>query len=316
MSARRTTSSLASLLLVQRLVESSAAPLKAGEFWSLVDRVADPGELLGEDEANVAHRLDGDAELAARVVALFDAATALAFELDDLEQSGLRVLTPFDDDYPPTLITRLVRSAPPVLYAAGDPHLLTHRLLGIVGSREVTEDGAAVARAAAVVAAGRGFGLVSGGARGVDRLAMQAALEADAVVVGVLADSLRRVLRESEVRRAITDGRLCMCTPFKPTAGFSVANAMARNKLIYALSEVTFVVASDLETGGTWAGATEALRLNYGKVAVWVGDGVGAGNSRLVDLGAAPVAEINDLDHLLCEPTVTSAGTRQLSFGV
>ena len=152
-----------------------------------------------------------------------------------------------------------------------------------------------VARDAARAAARNGLGTVSGGAKGVDRLAMDAALESEAVAVGVLADSLVRTVRDPDVRRAITDGRLCLCSPYQPSAPFNVANAMGRNKLIYALSQATFVVASDLESGGTWGGATEALRRAIAPVLVWTGDGAGPGNARLVERGATPVDSIDEL---------------------
>jgi len=140
-----------------------------------------------------------------------------------------------------------------------------------------------------------GFGIVSGGAKGVDRLAMNAALDAEAPVVGALADSLARVTNDPDVRRGITDGRVAFCTPYKPTAGFSVANAMGRNKLIYALSRTTVVVASDMETGGTWAGAIEALRQKTSPVVVWTEDGAGPGNAELVRRGATPLTVVEDL---------------------
>jgi predicted Rossmann fold nucleotide-binding protein DprA/Smf involved in DNA uptake len=38
---------------------------------------------------------------------------------------------------------------------------------------------------------------------------------------------------------------------------------MGRNKLIYALADYAVVAASDVEKGGTWAGATEALRAEW-----------------------------------------------------
>jgi predicted Rossmann fold nucleotide-binding protein DprA/Smf involved in DNA uptake len=37
---------------------------------------------------------------------------------------------------------------------------------------------------------------------------------------------------------------------------------MGRNRLIYTLADYAIIVASDAETGGTWAGATEALKNN------------------------------------------------------
>ena len=85
----------------------------------------------------------------------------------------------------------------------------------------------------------------------------------------MLADSLSRQVTKPQVRRAILEGRLCLCTPDKPTAGFSVANAMGRNRLIYALSDLALVVVSDSGQGGTWEGAVEAIRVRLTDVVIW-----------------------------------------------
>jgi predicted Rossmann fold nucleotide-binding protein DprA/Smf involved in DNA uptake len=186
-------------------------------------------------------------------------------------------------------------SPPPVLYLAGDPKLLVSPLLGIVGSRKVAEAGADVARAAAGEAVGHDHGVASGGAKGVDQLSMRAALDAGGTVVAVLADSLLRSLREPETRRAISGGLACLCTPYPPEAAFSVANAMGRNKLIYALAAATLVVAAEEEdSGGTWAGATEALASGR-PVLSWLGSGAGPGNAALVGHGAIRLTEVDQL---------------------
>ena len=70
---------------------------------------------------------------------------------------------------------------------------------------------------------------------------------------------------------------------------------MGRNKLIYALADVTLVVASDDGRGGTWGGAVEALRRGFGRVAVWTGPGAGPGNEPLVQKGATPVDNVEEL---------------------
>jgi predicted Rossmann fold nucleotide-binding protein DprA/Smf involved in DNA uptake len=289
--ARRSDTSLAALLLTQRLVDTDAAPLKASEYWRLLEVVADPAVLLARDAEGIASEYGLDGELAGRIAVLLGAASSFAFALDDASQSGMQVVASVDDDYPPVLRDRLGASAPPLLYAFGDLSLLQRDLLGVVGSRDVSPAAADVATAAAVAAVSRGWGVVSGGAKGVDRLAMGAALEHDGLAVGVLADSLVRATRDVEARQAVTDGRLCLCTPYKPTAGFSVASAMGRNKIIYALSRGTLVVASDHDTGGTWAGAREALRQSSAPVLVWTGEGAGPGNQPLVELGGLAVAD-------------------------
>jgi predicted Rossmann fold nucleotide-binding protein DprA/Smf involved in DNA uptake len=293
--AARSDSSLAALLLSQRLVDTPVAPLKSAEYWALLDSLGDPAALLGLDPAAIAGTTGVDPVLAERLARLLDAATSFAIHLDEAEQSGLRVIASVDESYPRVLVERLGRGAPPLLYAVGDPALLTGELLGIVGSRNVTDAVAGVARAAAAGAVDAGLGVASGAAKGVDRSAMTTALEAGGTVVGVLADSLARVTRDVEVRRAVGDGRLCLCTPYKPTAGFSVANAMGRNKLIYALSRATLVVAADAEQGGTWAGAAEALRRSTAPVIVWTGAGAGTGNALLVGRGATGLDDLGGL---------------------
>ena len=314
--ARRSDSSLASLLLTQRLVDAGVAPLKASEYWDLVEAVGDPGRLLGLDTDEVASEARLSAELSERVALLLGAATAFAFALDEAEQAGMRVLASLDDDYPPVLRDRLGRGAPPLLYCVGDVDLLTRDHLGVVGSRDVNEAAASVAQGVGRAAVGAGWGVVSGAAKGVDRLAMTATLHADGVAVGVLADSLARTTRDAEVRRAVTDGRLCLCTPYKPTAGFSVANAMGRNKVIYALSRATLVVTSDLEKGGTWAGAVEALRQTIAPVLVWAGEGQGAGNDALIGRGGRPVQEIDSVVAVATSTEPPRPGPAQLHLGV
>jgi predicted Rossmann fold nucleotide-binding protein DprA/Smf involved in DNA uptake len=301
--------------LCSRLVPADdAEPLKAKEFWALIDRVNDPGTLVGRSAEDL--RRDGfRGEDAERYVSLLDRAGALALALEELEQAGIWTLAAGDEAYPRRLKDQLGPQAPPILHGAGPAGLMTGPSLGVVGSRNVDEDGAEVARSAARLAVEHGMTLVSGGASGVDQLAMAAALDAGGSSAGVLAESLTKRLRESEVRRVIHDERLCLVTPYKPDAGFSVGNAMGRNKLIYALSDVTLVVASDHESGGTWAGATEALRTGAGAVAVWRGPGEGPGNESLADRGATQVRSVEDLLQR-DPPAVTEPAAEQLGFGL
>ena len=132
--------------------------------------------------------------------------------------------------------------------------------IGLVGSRDVGPDAIGVAEGIARAAAERGLGVVSGGAKGIDQRSMAAAVQAGTTVVGWLAESLDRRLRDPDTRRVVSEGRVALATPFKPDAGFSVANAMSRNKLIYATARVTVIVTAASGKGGTWEGAVEAMR--------------------------------------------------------
>lgn len=61
---------------------------------------------------------------------------------------------------------------------------------------------------------------------------------------------------------------------------------MGRNRLIYTLADYAIVVASDAETGGTWAGATEALKNNWLPVFVLEHEQMPNGNKLLLQKGA------------------------------
>ena len=223
----------------------------------------------------------------------------MAFELDRLDQSGIATLTPFDEGYPQRLHARLGSKRPAILHAAGALELLDQPGVGVVGSRNVSKEGAEVAKALGRRAASLGLPLISGAARGVDQLAMSAAFQAGGTVVGVPAHSLIRTLRSPDVRRVVHDGRTVMCSPYAPDSPFSVGKAMGRNKLIYALSDVTVAVAADNGSGGTWSGATEAIRGDYCRVAVWRGSGEGPGNAPLERRGALPLTDTSELDQIL-----------------
>jgi predicted Rossmann fold nucleotide-binding protein DprA/Smf involved in DNA uptake len=297
--ARRADASLAAILLTQRLVDASGEPLRARDYWSLLDQLDDIGELLGRSVDALTDTL-GNAELATRIAGRFDAATSVAFELEQLDQQGVRVVSSFDDGYPTRFLDRLGPAAPPVLHVAGPIDLLDGPGLGIVGSREISPEGTEVARDAARLAVERGWNVISGASPGVDRVALDATFEAGGRSAAFLADSLLRVTREPTVRSAVSAGGLCLATPYPPASAYSVANARGRNKLIYAASDTTLVVAADGDHDTTLAGATEALDRGYGHVAVWLGDRAGPSNHGLVELGARPITM---LDELRTEPS-------------
>ena len=226
-------------------------------------------------------------------------ATNVLLEADQLRDRGIWTVPITTDDYPERLRARLGDKAPPVLFGAGERNLLNGGGVGVVGSRNVSPEGAECAQAIATEAARHEMVVVSGAARGVDQLAMNAAYLCGGSVVGILADALTKRIRSPEALAALDAGTTCLITQHHPNAGFSAGAAMGRNKLIYALAGLTVVIASDLDGGGTWAGASEAIRQEYGRVAVWRGQGEGPGNGALEELGAEPITSPDQLAHLL-----------------
>lgn len=146
------------------------------------------------------------------------------------------------------------------------------------------------------LAARAGSTLVSGGAKGIDQ-AMRGALEAGGKVCGVLADSLEKTTMNREHRNLLLDGQLVLISPYDPSAGFNVGNAMQRNKLIYALADASLVVSSDLNKGGTWTGAVEQLdKLKFVPVYVRSTGGSSPGLDALRSKGALSWPNPQDTD--------------------
>jgi len=290
---------LAVVLLNSTLCAEGVAPLKAGELWALISELGTVDLLLGLDADEMVAELDFEPPQAARLAALMGRATAMAFELERLEQSGIATITLYDDDYPRRWMQLLGPKAPAVVHVAGAPSLLgaagTDACLGVVGSRDIDDAATATAAAAGAWAAEHNMALVSGGARGVDQVAMDAAAEAGGSVVGVSAEPLVRAVARAETRRAILAGTTALCTPYAPDAPFTAGRAHGRNRLIYAMGDPTLVVSCTEGAGGAWTGATEAIAAGWGTVTVWRGSGEGAGNAALAGTGARAVHALHEL---------------------
>jgi predicted Rossmann fold nucleotide-binding protein DprA/Smf involved in DNA uptake len=285
--------SLTLILLTSHLglaKESDAKPLTAREWSELELKLSAASVAISEFTGWSAEQIRATLHLseddASRLARLMDRRSGVEQALKNLESLRIWALTRAEEDYPLRLRERLRSAAPVVLYGSGDPKLLNRRGAAIVGSRNVDARGTELTEIVGRACAESALVVYSGGARGVDKIAMGGALESGGSAVGLLADSLEKALRASDARAAIEDGRLVLATPYVPSAGFSIGMAMARNKLIYCLAEFAIVIASDAEKGGTWAGAEEALKAGW--VPVFAVDDYDApeGNLLLIKRGA------------------------------
>jgi predicted Rossmann fold nucleotide-binding protein DprA/Smf involved in DNA uptake len=282
--------SLALLLLCSQLDldDDSAKPLTLREWNPLARKMQAasirPADLLGLSQADLHTRLELPTDYATRITQLAERANGLHRELNRLDSLGIYSLTRADSGYPERYHQRLKDSAPTVLFYAGEKALLGQPGITVVGSRHLDDAGKECAAFVGNACGMSGLVLYSGGAKGVDTISMESALEARGTAVGVLADSLEKTVRTRQ--DALRRGDLCLVTPYSPNAGFSVGAAMGRNRLIYTLADYAIVVASDAETGGTWAGATETLKNGWVPVFVLEHDAMPEGNRLLLQKGA------------------------------
>ena len=265
--------------------------LSPGEYRSLAARLrdldAEPADLLASATDGLIEEC-GDTVDSTRLKALLGRGFQLAQAVDRWAKRAIWVVSRADDDYPKRLKQRLKHDSPAVLYGCGDRFLLGARGLAIVGSRDVDEPLLEYSRRVAAQVASAGLAVVSGGARGVDRAAMNSALDSGGMVAGVLAGDLERAVVHREHRDMLIDGRLVLVSPYDPGARFNVGHAMQRNKAIYALADAALIVDASVDSGGTWAGAVEQLRKYPTPVYVRSTGAPSAGLDALRERGAMP----------------------------
>jgi predicted Rossmann fold nucleotide-binding protein DprA/Smf involved in DNA uptake len=173
-----------------------------------------------------------------------------------------------------------------VLWAKGDLELLNNPKIALVGSRDLNDDNAAFAREVGEQAAKQGYTLVSGNARGADRTAQEACLNAGGSVIVVVADSLIQQRKRD---------RVLYLSEEDYDQEFSAQRALSRNRVIHALGDMTFVAQSSYQTGGTWDGTVRNLQGGWSNVFCFE-DGSMA-MQQLCQMGASPV-KISDLQEL------------------
>ncbi|WP_303785793.1 DNA-processing protein DprA [Azovibrio restrictus] len=292
------------LLLTAPLIAGRSSPspdlLSPGDYKRLARHLREmerqPADLLSPDAADLLRACRPVIE-ESRLQRLLGRGFLLSQVIERWQARAIWVVSRADADYPRRIKARLREDAPPVLYGCGDINLLDSGGLAVVGSRHVDDALIDYTMSIGRLAARAHTTLISGGARGIDQAAMRGALEAGGMVSGVLADSLEKTAMNREHRNLLLDGQLVLLSPYDPSAGFNVGNAMQRNKLIYALADAALVVSSDLDKGGTWAGATEQLdKLNLVPVYVRSTGAPSAGLEALRKKGALPWPDPRDVD--------------------
>lgn len=164
------------------------------------------------------------------------------------EQTNHHILHVRDSRYPKQL--RDIPDPPPVLFVTGDPDVLSHPQLAVVGSRNASRPGELNAKEFSRHLAAAGLGITSGLALGIDTAAHRGALEADGITIAVAGTGLDGVYpaRNRKLAEQIAaTGALVSEFPTgtKPAA----ENFPRRNRIISGLSLGTLVVEAAVRSG-------------------------------------------------------------------
>lgn len=221
-----------------------------------------------------------------RILKLIERKASLGILKDKWSKAGIYILNRTDQDYPSELKKKLRNISPPIFFVIGNKNNLNKKSIAVVGSRAVSNKDINFTKKIGDRIAKLGFSVVSGCAKGVDETAMVTTLKSEGIALGVVANNLLQFGMNKLYRDYILNNNLTLLSPYNPEAKFNVGNAMGRNKIIYCLSEISIVVNSTLEKGGTWSGAIENIKKKWVPIVVNRYSSNHEGNNALVKMGA------------------------------
>ena len=164
--------------------------------------------------------------------------------------------------YPPRLRAALGNAAPPLLYLHGETTLLAQPGACIVGGRQPGADATELAGDCAIALVRLGAVVVSGGAKGIDARAHEAALAAGGATIVVLPQGLLGYRPTPALAAGLAAGRVLLISEFSPRAAWSTPAAVTRNATISALGGLLCLVAPRRQGGSV---ATARWSLAAGK---------------------------------------------------
>ncbi|GAB3803690.1 DNA-processing protein DprA [Virgibacillus kimchii] len=185
-------------------------------------------------------------------------------ELKEIVHQGYGIM--FRSQMPVRLKKLTQKFLPAFFYYAGDPSILLHRSLGVVGARGANNIELQQTVEIAKEAALNGVVIISGGAKGIDTTAVEATLKNGGKAVVFPADGLAKWIKKSTIRHYVLNGNLLLMSTQKLEAQFTGWYAMQRNKYIHAPSDAVLVASSKISekrTSGTWEGVLDNLKFKW-----------------------------------------------------
>lgn len=230
-----------------------------------------------------------------------------SFLVEDLLAQGYDIIPLHSDNYPSILKKNLKVAAPTVIFSKGNKNLFQENSIAIVGSRNADQISLSFTDNIAQKASSENKVVVSGFAKGVDRQALDSALENGGKSIIVLPQGIMTFASGfRQYYKAITQGRLLVMSTFAPKAPWRKELAMARNSTIYGMASEIFV-AQSADKGGTWSGVIDGLRKKRTIYVRYPENNEKNANIDLIKKGAVPVNMQGDV----CVPTINTEEEQQ-----
>lgn len=212
-------------------------------------------------------------------------------ELARIQKHAISWITRYDDAYP--ILLRHIPAPPVILYFKGTLPV-DMKGLAVVGSRAADYYGKSAIEHLVPRLAQAGLTIVSGGARGIDALAHQAALDAGGTTVAVLGSGLLRPypLQNKKLFETIVESGGALVSSFSLATSALPGNFPARNRIIAGLSTGCLVIQAAVKSG---ARITAQYALDQGRTVFAVPGPItsplSAGCHELIQQGAYLVSD-------------------------
>ena len=223
-------------------------------------------------------------------------------EYEQLKTQGVDFIYPRHPDFPPHLL-----EIAPMLFTKGQRKLLISDGVAIVGSRNVSDTGTCAAQKLAAEFANEELNVVSGYAKGVDSEAHLGALAAEGTTTMVLPYGIKEFSKKKAFRVFNWRRDILVVSQFDPGIKWLARNAMARNKVVCALSKAVIVIESPPERdsqgkmSGTFNTARTALDMKRPLFVVdpRYFDNPPKGNADLIELGGECLNPDDDIEKII-----------------
>lgn len=213
-----------------------------------------------------------------------------SFLVEDLLNQGFELIPIISKKYPKTLKKNLkMKLSPNMLYIKGDIGLFDFDSVAIVGSRTASQNSLDFTDNIAKNCYENNQVVVSGFAKGVDKQALDSILNYGGKSIIVLPQGITTFSSSfKKYYKQLIDGDILLLSTFHPNMPWSIQNAMARNPIIYGLTNKIYVAESN-DSGGTWFGVLDGLKKNREIYIRYSDENEKNANRQLIQKGGIPV---------------------------
>ncbi|HEY4567731.1 MAG TPA: DNA-processing protein DprA [Savagea sp.] len=218
--------------------------------------------------------------------------------LNALQEEGIDCIFYHDDAYPSLL--KEVYDPPALLYVKGNKTLLHKPIIAIVGSRQATAYTAYALRQFVPPIVQKGYVIVSGVAKGADRMAHEEAIVSGGSTIGVLGHGYNYCYpkQNEKLMEELAKNHL-LVTEYPPFQRPQRWTFPKRNRIIAGVSESVIVTEAEKKSGTM---STVDYALDHGRHIYAIPGAVHAtlsrGPNHLIEQGATPLYRQEQIDEL------------------